>query len=151
MSSNTLGSNNVATGDHALYANQTGDRNVAAGTKALRNNTGSDNVAIGRNAGVKLTTGSQNIDIANVGKAGESGTIRIGTNGTQAATFIAGISGTTLGGAAQPVVVKSNGQLGTAAARSADPLDATVRRLVAQVEQQQGQIDRLREQLKRGG
>ena len=96
LTGNTQGSNNVATGDHALYANMTGDRNVAAGTKALRNNTGSDNVAIGRNAGVKLTTGSQNIDIANVGKAGEAGTIRIGTNGTQTATFIAGISGTTL-------------------------------------------------------
>ena len=73
------------------------------------------------------------------------------SDGAASRTFIAGISGTTLGGAAQPVVVKSNGQLGTAAARSADPLDATVRRLVAQVEQQQGQIDRLREQLKRGG
>ena len=49
------------------------------------------------------------------------------------------------------MVVKSNGQLGAAPARSANPLDATVRRLVAQVRQQQGQIDRLREQLQRGG
>ena len=34
---------------------------------------------------------------------------------------------------------------------SADPLDATVRRPVDQVKEQQGQIDRLREQLQRGG
>ena len=46
----------------------------------------------------------------------EAGTIRIGTDDKQTATYIAGISGTTLGGAAQPVVVKSNGQLGTAPA-----------------------------------
>ena len=50
-----------------------------------------------------------------------------------------------------PLVVRSNGQLGTAPAPSADPLDATVRRLVDQVKEQQGQIDRLREQLQRGG
>ena len=67
---------------------------------------------IGRNAGKSLTTGSNNVDIANIGKAGEAGTIRIGTDGTQTATYIAGISGTTLGGATQPVMVKSNGQFG---------------------------------------
>ena len=42
----------------------------------------------------------------------ESNTIRIGTMGTQTATFIAGITGTAVTGAA--VVVDANGQLGVA-------------------------------------
>ena len=37
--------------------------------------------------------GSNNIDIGNVGVAGESSTIRIGTAGTQTATYIAGMRG----------------------------------------------------------
>ncbi len=45
------------------------------------------------------------------GFAGESNTIRIGSGQTQ--TFIAGIEGVTTGGAAIPVVVDGNGQLGT--------------------------------------
>ena len=92
------------------------------------------------------TTGSDNIDVGNTGKAGEAGTIRIGTNGTQTATDIAGISGTPLGGAAQPVVVKSNGQLGTAPAASASTAS-----LAATVERLQRQVDRLRQQVQRGG
>ena len=97
-------------------------------------------------------------DIANAGRVGESGTIRIGTNGTQAVTYISGISGTTLGGATQPVVVRSNGQLGTAPA-APKPLSAVDgRRLLDALDQQQRanerqrrEIDRLREQLKRVG
>ena len=46
------------------------------------------------------------------GTSDESNTIRIGTNGTQKKTFIAGISGTTVSGA--DVVVSSTGQLGIA-------------------------------------
>jgi hypothetical protein len=57
-----------------------------------------------------LTTGNNNIDIGNVGVAGESNTIRIGTKGTQKATVIAGIYGTPVNGAA--VVVSSTGRLG---------------------------------------
>ena len=48
-------------------------------------------------------------------------------------------------------MINAAGKLGTAPARSAIPLDATVRRLVERVKEQQGQIDRLREQLHRGG
>ena len=53
-----------------------------------------------------------NIEIGSAGTSDESNTIRIGTQGTQSATFIAGISGTTVSGA--DVVVSSTGQLGIA-------------------------------------
>ena len=105
-------------------------------------------------------TGSDNIDTANAGKAGESKAIRIGTKGTQNRTFIAGISGKTIDGTVQPVLINEKGQPGTASSASASTasLAATVERLEAQVERQrsenahqQGQIARLREQLQRGG
>jgi hypothetical protein len=59
-----------------------------------------------------LTTGSNNIDIYDGGVADESNTIRIGTVGTQTATYIAGISGAT-SSSGVAVYVNSNGQLGT--------------------------------------
>lgn len=128
---NTTGSNNVAGGFKALYTNDTGDDNVAVGTSAVTvnstghdnvglgfnalvsNTTGSSNLAIGSGAGQNLTTGSGNIDIANAGKASESKAIRIGAKGAQTRTWIAGISGKTVSGTAQPVLVNSQGQLGT--------------------------------------
>ena len=55
-----------------------------------------NNIALGRFAGLNLTTGNNNIDIGNFGVAAEDNTIRIGTQGAQTATFIAGISGTPL-------------------------------------------------------
>src|SRR5262249_51877584 len=55
--------------------------------------------------------GDNNILIANVGVATQSSTIRVGTLGTQTATFIAGIRGVALGGT-QPVGVNAQGQLG---------------------------------------
>ena len=57
----------------------------------IANTTGSNNIALGFQAGSNLTTGSNNVDIGNLGVAAESNTIRIGTQGTQTATFIAGI------------------------------------------------------------
>jgi hypothetical protein len=117
---NTSGFDNLATGSEALSFNTTGHDNLAAGTNALLNNTtGSSNLALGTGAGQNLTTGSNNVDIANAGTAGESRTIRIGTTGTHRKTFLAGVSGTSLSGTAQPVLIKTNGQLGTAAAASA--------------------------------
>src|SRR5438876_235655 len=77
-----------------------------------RNTTSNDHVAVGNNAGENLTTGSNIIDIFDRGVAGEANTIRIGKQGTQRTTFIAGISGATVTGTA--VVVDSNGQLGVA-------------------------------------
>jgi hypothetical protein len=65
---------------------------------------------LGNSAGVFLTTGDNNIDIGNPGVADESNTIRIGVQGTQTATFIAGISGATVLG---PLIsVDGSGQLG---------------------------------------
>jgi len=67
---------------------------------------------LGDGAGANLFTGDNNIYIYNLGIDGESNTIRIGTVGTHTATFIAGITGTAVTGAA--VVVDANGQLGVA-------------------------------------
>ena len=83
----------------------------------MSNTTGNANIALGISAGQNLTTGSKNIDIGNLGVAGESNKIRIGTMGIQDGTFIAGISGVRLVNAL-PVVIDGNGQLGTADADS---------------------------------
>ena len=57
-----------------------------------------------------MTTGSHNIEIGNVGAASDNNMIKIGTEGTQAKTFIAGIYNTSVTGSA--VMVNSAGQLG---------------------------------------
>ena len=112
--SNTTGNHNTADGDIALLHNTTGNFNTAAGAHTLLNNTtGSSNIAVGINAGSNLTIGNNNIDIGNGGVAGESATTRIGTAGTQARTFIAGVSGVAVAGST--LVVNSSGQLGVAA------------------------------------
>jgi hypothetical protein len=52
--------------------------------------------------------------IENMGTSTDNGVIRIGTSGTQGSFFAAGISGVTTGlNNAVPVVIDSNGQLGT--------------------------------------
>ena len=107
---NETGYQNTATGLQALQNNTTGFRNTADGNGALNNNTGSNNIGLGFNAGANLTTGSNNIDIGNSGAGGESNTIRIGS--AQTRTFIKGISGAVVSGAA--VVVNAGGQLGMA-------------------------------------
>ncbi len=109
----TSGGGNTASGSRALYNNTTGVGNTASGYRALPNNTiGSSNIAIGTLAGFNLTTGSSNIAIGNLGFAGESNTVRIGSGQTR--TFIAGIRGVTTGAAnAIAVMIDSNGQLGT--------------------------------------
>jgi trimeric autotransporter adhesin len=113
MVANTAGSFNTAIGRTALASNTAGDENTALGTQAmLDNSSGSANIAIGSNAGRNLTTGSSNIDIGNWGVAGESNTVRIGTVGTQSATYIAGINGAT-SASGVAVYVNSSGQLGT--------------------------------------
>lgn len=113
LQKNTNGGANVATGGFALHQNITGDGNTAAGFDALFNTTGNKNIGIGIGAGQKLTTGDNNIDIGNEGVAAETNTIRIGTQGTQAGTFIAGISGVAVSGS--QVMVNANGRLGVAA------------------------------------
>ena len=115
LRNNTTGTSNTATGSSALRVNTTGNDNTAIGHRALDNNpTGSSNIALGFFAGTNLTTGDNNIDIGNRGVAAdESNTIRIGTQGTQTKTFIAGISGAVVMGPA--VHVSSSGQLGAQA------------------------------------
>src|SRR5262245_61162453 len=96
---NTTGNYNTANGAQALLHNTTGSLNTAAGVNALVfNTTGSNNIGVGVNAGINLTTGSNNIDIGSAGAAAEASTIRIGTQGTQTAAFIAGISGAAVTG-----------------------------------------------------
>lgn len=89
LSNNANGIGNTATGNEALLANTSGKYNTAVGDGALRGNTdGDSNIAIGRDAGNSLTDGDNNIAIGNTGVAGESNTIRIGTNQTK--TYLAG-------------------------------------------------------------
>ena len=133
--SNTTGQFNAAVGVGAVQHNTTGEGNTALGSTALFfNTTGSNNIALGQDAGHALTTGDNNIDIDNVGVAGESGRIRIGTAGAQTRTFIVGITGVPVAGSA--VQVNSSGQLGTAASsrRFKDeirPMDKTSEAILA--------------------
>ena len=89
---------------------------------------------MGNSAGANLTTGNNNIDIGNAGVAGESSRIRIGTTGTHTRTFVAGINGAAVTGAAGKV--NAAGQLGTApsSARFKDaikPMDKTSEEILA--------------------
>jgi hypothetical protein len=124
--SNTTGADNTAIGDVALDANTTGHSNTAIGVAALAgNSTGSGNIALGFNAGLNLTTGSNNIDIGNSGATDESNTIRIGVQGTQTFTIIAGISND-IQAFGTPVIVTTDGFLGvaTSSARFKDQIKA---------------------------
>ena len=113
LQNNTAGNSNTADGLGALFHNATGNNNTASGVGSLNSNTtGIGNIALGTNAGFNLTTGNNNIDIGNLGVAAEANTIRVGTEGTQTATFIAGISGTTVAKSVA-VFVDATGHLGT--------------------------------------
>ena len=117
LQQNTTGNNNTASGVEALNSNTTGSFNTAVGAAALAvHTTGSSNIALGYEAGYNLKTGSFNIEIGNRGAATDHKTIKIGTEGTQAKTFVAGIYNVPLTGNA--VVVTSTGQLGVAAVSS---------------------------------
>jgi len=113
LANNATGSNNTGLGADALF-NSTGSSNSAFGSAALQLLTsGSSNIAIGALAGTNLMTGSSNIYIgADSGASSESNTLRIGTTGTQTATFMAGISGVT-SASGVAVFVNPSGQLGT--------------------------------------
>jgi hypothetical protein len=111
--SNLTGHANTASGVNASVSNTSGLRNTAYGASALYSNTdGSYNIAVGYQAGYNLT-GSNDIDIGNAGVASESGTVRIGTSGTQTAVYVAGITNSKVTGNA--VYVTSTGQLGVMA------------------------------------
>src|SRR6516225_7198921 len=58
---------------------------------------------------------SRNIHIGNAGSATDSGTIRIGTPGTQTSFYVAGVNGVTTTNSAVPVLIDTaTGQLGVA-------------------------------------
>jgi hypothetical protein len=107
------GNNNTAVGGFGpLGRNTTGSDNTAVGSGALGNNTtGSNNIAIGKSAAAAPSAPSNSIFIGNFGAGADTNTIKIGTQGTQTSTFIAGIRGATVSGNA--VLVNSSGRLGT--------------------------------------
>jgi uncharacterized coiled-coil protein SlyX len=108
---NTSGIFNTGVGFRALFSNTTGTRNSALGAGALRDNTtASYNIGIGFQGGALLTTGSYNIDIGNAGDSTDFRTIRIGVEGVQQETHIAGIDDIVITG--DPVCVSASGQLG---------------------------------------
>ncbi|MFP3941050.1 MAG: tail fiber domain-containing protein [Thermoanaerobaculia bacterium] len=137
---NTSGFTNTAAGAGALAANTTGYGNTAVGADALSSNTEGDrNVAVGESAGSNVTTGSDNVFILNEGVAGDSGTIRIGTEGVQDGTFISGIFGTTTGNDdAVSVMIDSAGQLGTTSS------SRTVKRDVREIGERARRLAQLR-------
>jgi len=111
---NTAATANTALGANALYMKAgAGDLNTAIGTGALSYlNSGSRNIALGPFAGGGLRSGDDNIYVGGLVNSDESDTIRIGTSQTR--TFVAGIRGVTTANLnAVPVVIDSQGQLGT--------------------------------------
>jgi hypothetical protein len=173
---------NTAVGAQALFANVEGDSNNAVGFNALGANvdglfnnimgfgamadnvSGAGNVAVGDSAGAGVE-GDFNIYIgAFAGPApspapvAESETIRIGDT-FNVACFIGGISGVPVSG--DPVVVDTNGQLGTAAAghplsmkellkerQIVQQLKTTTEKQAARIALQEGQIQTLTAALK---
>lgn len=119
LSSNKGGHYNTAMGWSALGgigATATDNENTAVGYGALAHlTTGTGNVGIGANVAYNVNSGSNNIYISNQGaNTTENGFIRIGTQGTHAATFIAGITtAPTLTNAATVVIDPATGQLGS--------------------------------------
>ena len=119
LSVNSSGNYNVADGGYTLGLNTSGNDNTADGYDALGilgygGAGGTNNIAIGYQAGSNFTNAeSDNIDIGNLGVAGESDIIRIGTPGTQVAAYIAGnltLNGT-LNLPAIPVTINSGTNL----------------------------------------
>ena len=122
MQANTTGFQNTAVGLNTLASNTTGNGNTGIGQGALNSNTtGSENIGIGQGAAHNVSGGnSNNIHIGSGGQAGDSATIRIGGTTALGETviqtrfFAAGIRGVATGSNdAVPVVIDSNGQLGT--------------------------------------
>jgi len=90
-----------------------GSENTGLGYEALGNlASGSNNLALGSQAGLGLSTGSNNVYVANPGAQGDSGAIRIGTDGTHTSASIAGISGATSSSGVS-VLIDGTGKLGT--------------------------------------
>jgi hypothetical protein len=135
MSNSELASENVAIGLDTM-GNSTGGshRNVAIGTAALGHigsygsnvaigyqslvglTQGDANIAIGLFSGLYLVSGYSNIYLGSRGLVNESGRIRIGTQGAQSETFVAGIRNSNAGPDSLPVVVDGEGKLASVSA-----------------------------------
>ncbi len=134
LSSNTTGTFNTATGDHALQsntafsntafgsraliANTTGSINTAAGSAALLSNTiGANNTAVGGGALAQTTTGVNNTAVgidagSNVATANNVICIGAAGNDVDNSCYIGNIFNATSSGGIG-VFVNSNGRLGT--------------------------------------
>lgn len=114
LQANSSGNGNTVAGSGALSANISGSNNVGVGAGVLSGNlSGNSNIAIGYQAGSGLADTSNAIAIGNVGQPNDTGIIRIGTPNIHTSTFIAGITGATVGDVGQPVMIDEFGQLGT--------------------------------------
>jgi hypothetical protein len=120
--SNTIGVQNTATGREALFSSTAGVVNTANGYIALSSNTtGSVNTAIGASALLNNSTGSSNVGLgfnAGLNVTTASNVICIGANLTgqnvSNSCFIGEVRGkTTAQNNAIPVLIDSQGQLGT--------------------------------------
>jgi hypothetical protein len=125
---NTTGAENTAIGETALTSNTTGDSNTAVGSGALQQNTtGSNNIALGSAAGLNVTTAH---DVICIGEFEE------GLNVSNTC-FIRNIRATTtVNNDAVPVLIDSNGQLGTASSsrrfkNDIKPMDASSESILA--------------------
>jgi hypothetical protein len=108
----------------AFGALTTGTNNTGIGWSiAAHMTTGSFNTFLGQNSGNQYTTSEGgNVLIANQGVTGETGVIRIGTQGTYIGTsalqntcYIAGINGVTTSNSNMVTINTATGQLGAAA------------------------------------
>lgn len=110
---------NVGVGYTALQLLTDGIDNTAVGASALGSlDNGLNNVAVGNHAGANYASDeSGNIVIGsnNFGTLGENFTIRIGVEGTQTTTFMAGINGNTVANEQVVTINSVTGQLGTMA------------------------------------
>ncbi len=126
MYANTTGYNNNAQGSFALSSNVSGYGNSAMGANSLLSLTsGNRNVGVGNNTGTNLVGGSYNVDIGwGVGGSGdETGVVRIGNPTYAQQTYIAGVAGNVVSGAA--VYVTAAGQLGVLASSERFKTDIT--------------------------
>jgi hypothetical protein len=106
---------NTAIGANALLGNLTGNSNTAVGNASMALQTsGNFNIALGAESGFNVTAGDNNIEIGTKGVLGDNAAIRIGDPAVHSSFFAAGVRNvTTKQNDAIPVMIDSNGQLGT--------------------------------------
>jgi hypothetical protein len=123
----TLGGYNVAIGEEAMPSYPSGAFNTVVGAIALRVLTsGNQNIALGYRAGDNLQSGSLNMYLGNEGVTSENATVRLGSGALHTRMFLAATRGVTTGvNNAVPVLIDSQGQLGTASSSRRTKEDIT--------------------------